>query len=309
MAIQLDPSQWRLSTLGNIPVKVISRSGMFEKEEASATEVYLIKAYHLDDFVNEVFPVVYDWMGIAYYPRARAFPGLGTLSAKRITWEAWTDGKPVDPFNTDASAPADTYEEDLKVTIEYGTTPNNDDEADPTDPFTFLEISCSGGGDFQPLDVNGQGRWKPATGDTPLEEVKEPDIYGVVNQPQVEWHVRWPQLPWATFNGTILGRLRDKLGKVNSTAMTLLFNAPAETVLFTSWSMSQQYTWRSGFTGASPLNLDLNFVERNFTAPDGVQVTHNHIYRKGVGFRRLLVDGTNPIYSLANLDSIFAPNT
>ncbi|GAG43069.1 unnamed protein product, partial [marine sediment metagenome] len=125
------------------------------------------------------------------------------------------------------------------------------------------------------------------------------------------------------FNSTLVARLRQKLGKVNSTPMTLMFDAPAETVMFIGWTLQEQFTWRSGEAGQPPILLELKFLERNFVAEDGVQVTHNHMFRPtgtpaGTGFstlnptypgwRRMLIStssGDTKIYEEVDLNAIF----
>jgi hypothetical protein len=101
-------------------------------------------------------------------------------------------------------------------------------------------------------------------------------------------------------------------GQVNNADMTVLHDAPKETVLFLTWSLDQQFTWRDGYAGASPVTLSLKFIEKNFQGFSGessghkVQVTHNHLWRPNVGWRRPLVNG-EPLYEQADLNSIFVP--
>ena len=52
------------------------------------------------------------------------------------------------------------------------------------------------------------------------------------------------------------------------------------------------------------LNPLKRFLEKNFKSSDDVQVPHNHVYRPGFGWRRMLINGEN-MYASANLDSIF----
>ncbi len=97
---------------------------------------------------------------------------------------------------------------------------------------------------------------------------------------------------------------------VNDGPMSLLFDAPEDTVLFMGYSMQKQFTWRVDFRDQPPVQLDLVFVEKNFIAKntDGVdvQVTHNHFWRPGKGYQRLLIGG-NRAYKSTDLDQIFLP--
>ena len=153
--------------------------------------------------------------------------------------------------------------------------------------------------------MTGAAKWEDSSGTkTAVTEVNVP---ATVTQPEVEWSVNWKQIPFSFFNNTVLARLRSKLGTLNNGTMVTTYNSPVETVLFVGWSMSQQFTWRTGFSGQPPVALSFKFLEKNFTSPEGIQVTHNHFYRPGVGWRKLLVDGTRSVYSTSNLDQIFKP--
>jgi hypothetical protein len=306
MSVNVDPNQWRLSTPNGIPYKALELSGQFGAEDASATEVVLIQASQLLAFAEEMFPQTYISTGTIIRPRRRALPGMAPLVAKTFRWEAHTDGRPVDPFGGDSDAPADTYEQFLKLTIEYGTSSSNDEEENPDDPRTFLEISSNAGGVFlavKPVNATWVG-----IGDEPASSpVREQKVPQTQTEPQTEWSVRWSQIDPDFFDETLIARLRDKLGKVNQGEMTTLYDAPAETILFAGYTLREQYTWREGATGASPVAIDMKFVEKNLKTadPNGFQVTHNHVYRPGFGYRRLLVDG-DPLYATTDLDNIFS---
>ena len=313
MSVNVPSSQWRGKTEGGIPVLVTGRSGEFGEEDASATETFIIDAENLGAFALESFPLPYVMFGTVFYPRPRWMTSLPALRTKRVRWKGLTDGKPVDPFGNDPDAPTATYERFIEVTIEYGTSPTNDDEADPNDPRTFLEITANASGEFLNSPVRGSMFWDFATKGAGGEEVKQVDVPHTITESLTEWTARWRQIPHQFFTGTLLTRLRDSMGKVNQGVMSLFYNAPAETIMFLGYSMRYQYTWRSGYTGQSPVELELKFLEKNFMGDRGtslfvpggeVQVTHNHIYQPGVGWCRLYVGG-NPLYKTTNLDQIF----
>ena len=101
-----------------------------------------------------------------------------------------------------------------------------------------------------------------------------------------------------------MGRLREKLGKVNDAAVPVFHDAPADTILFLGFSVSTSYTWRSGKTGQAPITLSMNFLEKNFTSSGGVDVTHQYLWRPNWGWRKLKIDG-DYIYAQADLTEIW----
>ncbi len=309
MSVNVPASEWRLSTAGGIPYKLISRDGNFDAENAEAQEIYLIRAGDLLAFIAESFPLPVVFLdSLAYTPR-RYFPGMPSMPSQRVTWKTHTEGLPIDPWNVDSGAPDGTYLGIVEVTIDYATTSLEDPDND--DPRTFLEISSNAAGNFLAVPVRGNAYWLDIVGDVVDVEVKESDVPQTVIENNVEWTVHWPQIPFDFFDGELIPRLRSKMGKVNDTPMELLHNAPAETMMFLSYTTSQEYTWRSGFAGRTPIALDMKFLEKNFLDADDNQVTHNHVYRPGVGWRRMGINVTaeldfDPLYSLTNLDDIFA---
>lgn len=306
-----DVSSWRLSTPGGIPFRVIDRSGSFGEEDSEATETYIIEANNLLAFVVEGFPAPYILGGTVFYPLRTPMGGFPALSVKRITWKGFVDGLPVDPFGADVDPPAGTYQDFLEVQVTFGTTPQNDTERNPYDPLTFLEITANASGEFLVSPVRGEAGsalWIIPPASSTLE-VREIDVGQPINQVLIEWNVRWAQIPFGWFNSTLMSRLRDAMGKVNSTAMPIFNDAPPETIMFLGFSMSNQYTWRDGNTGASPVALDMKFLEKNFEREEGAfltQVTHNHMYRPGSGWLRLEING-DKLYTEFDLNTIFSP--
>lgn len=316
-----DSSTWRLTTGSAIPYKLVERSGVFEAENASAKETYIMKANQLMAFAAECFPLPYYAFGTVYYPSRRRMPGLSPLVTTRITWKAHVGGRPIDPFGADPTAPDGTYEENVQLDIDYQVMPENDQQRDPNNPFTFLEITGSASGEFLHAPVRGVALWvdepfessqsssSPAPEPYPdilhgsENEVTEIDIPNTIVQPTIEWNCKWSQIPFAYFNNTLLPRLRNKMGMINDDVF-VLFDAPAETVLFMGFTFREQFTWRSGYTGTPPIELDIKFLEKNFKTSEGVQVTHNHIYRPGVGWRRMTING-EPLYEETDMDELF----
>ena len=319
MSLNIDKSQWRLETDEGIKYKLVSRSGGYGIENGTGSEVMVIEATDLENLAKEIFPTSFYSGGYLYYPDPRRMPGQNTLIAKNMAWKGFTEGRPIDPFSVDSSAPDKTYEEYLEVTISYGTSPQNDTESDSSDPLTFLEITSNASGEFLVTPIGGGATWDDGS------EVTRDDVPNTVTQSLVEWTARWPQIPYDFFNNTIIARLRSKLGKVNSEAMYVFNNAPAETILFVGYTKTDHFTWREGQTGRAPVSLDLKFVEKNFQSSlpvSGGIVTHQHTYRPGTpairaipgspgrprveaGWHRLLLND-NRLYATTNLSQIFA---
>ncbi|GAG48349.1 unnamed protein product, partial [marine sediment metagenome] len=163
-----DPGNWRLTTGTGIPAKILERRGSFTEEAADAQEVYIIKADRLTQFILESFPEPLQLFGTVFYPDRRRMPGAPELHTKRVSWEALVDGVPVDPFGTDPTAESGTYKDDIKVTIDYGTSSSNGASSSTTDPLTFLEVSAVASGNWE---------YPPARGDTTWEGIgSEPDL-------------------------------------------------------------------------------------------------------------------------------------
>jgi hypothetical protein len=313
MSVNEDPSTWRLSTPLGIPFKWVNLTGAFGEEDSDATATVIIQSSRLLDFVVEGFPAPVIFGGAVFYPRRAFLGGLPTLTVKRISYKGLTDGRPIDPFGQDSSAPDGTYEPFLEVQITYGTTPQNDAERNPNDPFTFLEVSTIASGEFLLSSVRGDDNtlveWNTSTEEEEVrEEVKDIDINQPINQPLIEHNLRWTQIPFAWFNSILFPRLRLAMGRVNESTMPIFSDAPAETILFVGFSSASQFTWRSGRTGASPIALDLRFLEKNFISPytENLRVTHNHMYHIEKKWARLEIDG-NPLHELHNLNTIFNP--
>jgi len=331
-----DPSEWRLMTPGGIRHRLVSQHGSFQEEDATWIMTIIIQASDLANFITEAFPTPTFGTSI-FYPR-RFYPyGLPALRAKRVSVKGNTDGRPIDPFSADAQAPSGTYEPFLKVTIEFTTCPENDQpEAD--NPFTFLDIRAQASGEYLTSEVSGDHvRWQDEEGDTESPTEQDTPLEQKVPSVEIEWSCKWKQIPFDWFRDTLIPRMRSLIGKVNNANMVLFHNAPPETILFDSWSMTYQYTWREGYPGKSPVSLDMKFIEKNFEGEYNpiepeidsdemseysgsessqsessqsetftVQVTHNHIWRPNCGWQRLLING-NPIYQQADLASLFEP--
>ncbi len=301
-----DPSSWRLRTSGvkRVPYRIISTEGDIEAEAASAQMKILIPADRLLDFAHEMFPPVYMSGGFPRYP-ARGRIGGTPLQAFRIHWKGHIDGKPVDPLGIDRNPPEGTYQDVCEVTVRFQTLDANQDEPDPNNPETFLDISCSGAGEFIHTTAP-DGEWteeeggEETPGDGEPNELMSTAVSIMV--PETEWNVSWPRVPVQHWVGALKSKLRAALGKVNSRNMPIFFDAPPETILFLGYSMSRQYTWREQ---QPPFKLDLKFLEKHVSGDGGVY-GHNHFWKADEGWMRLLIN-EKPVYASGDLMDLFRP--
>lgn len=300
MSIHEDPSTWRLHTAGGIPYKLVdgNPTGSFDEENAEVTEKYIIQASNLQAFVKESFPPMIVWDGRFSFESKRPYPGLSTLVTQRVSFEPLEPGKPCDPYRIDPGAPEGTYAEFLRLTISYATQKQND--VDPDDPETFLEVSADAAGEFLMLPAdNANAKWS-----TDLEPVTGLNVPLGQMIPQTDWTVRWPQLP-AAYLPTVLGRIRAVMGRVNGDVMTLLHNAEVETVLCMGYSFREQDSWRADLDGRPPVELEVKFLEKSL--PGEVPIGHNHFYRQDTGEYDTLLMSGEKVYGISVMDNLFVP--
>ncbi len=296
MSTNTDPSTWRLRTAGGIKYKLFegSPTGMFDDEDATAQEQYIIEARNLLAFAIESFPAPVLFGNFYINKPKRPLPSLGTLHTKRISYKPFEEGKPTDPFGADLLAPSGTYTNFLLVTISYGTGKN--------DETVFLEVSSSATGEVITIPTTGNNFGSP-TGD-PVQDSVVP-VSQII--PETEWTVRWSQIPNAFFN-TLLDVMRPLMGQVNSAPMPLLRNADASTILFMGWSHEEQFTWKEGLVNTPPIQVEMHFVEKNLRL-DGFTIGHNHFYNPKSGAWEELFNAKGElVYRSDNLNKMFPPS-
>ena len=323
-----DVANWRLRSSAGLPYRVIKGGeGQVSYEDANIREVYLIQASDLFAWMTDAFPEPFVYAGTLQYPQQPVLPGLGTLVPKRLTFKSFEPTLPTDPFGADGDAPTGTYSEFMELTVDYGSAAENQEQQDPSNPFTFLQVSSNASGVFLNSPMEKGAEWvlpawaeeentapDPITGEDVTTgestEVTEKSIPHVVTESSVEWNVSWPNIPFIFWDETLVTRMRDKLGKVNDDVLPLFQNAPAETILFMSYSMSTSWTWRENRTGQSPIQLSMKFVEKNFKGPGGqgneVDVAHQHLYRPNYGYRKLKIND-DFMYRITDLNKIWSP--
>lgn len=299
-----NPSGCSLKTAGGIPYTMISQEMSFEEESATATVEMLVEANRINDLALEFFPTPYLFGGFPVYPAKGRIAGTA-FQVRRITAKGHVDGKPIDMLGLHTAPPAGTYQPVALVTIEYSTELAQD-ESNPNDPGTFVEISASSAGEY--LHVSGnKAKWKNKAADAAgdAEDNKDPNLASTIIVPEVDWSVRWPRIPYSFFWGTLMDRMRDGFGKVNSASMPIFADAPQETILMVGWSLQRQFTWRGTST---PFTADMKFLEKAiFDKKNNTYRGHNDFWRKDVGWQYLLFDGTNPVYDSYDLNTLFQP--
>lgn len=307
-----DPTSWRLQTGGTgVPYRIVSMSGEFDPENSAVQMEALVPADKLVQFATEMFPQWIETAESALGLSPPIYPSYGkiygtNMYAQKISWRGHVDGKPVDPFGIDPGAPADTYQKVCQVTIDFKTM-NDQEQSDPSNPETFLEVSCTGGGHFISTGATG-GIWK--LNETTVEpdvaaRIVGPDVPLTMSVPTTDWDLSWPRVPYAYWNNFLIAKLRAALGRVNSAAMPLFANAPKGTILFVGYSLKKNYSWRSGVGIQSPFNLNMKFQEKRVVDEAGTVRGHNDFWKPGVGWRYLTHKDGTPVYRYHNLSGIF----
>jgi len=294
-------SRWALRTPGGIPYKLLRRSGTASMTGAEGTEFVeeiVIRADRLSEFLEEATWRMVMRQGYIEPHTGMRMSGLVSMEVSKITWESFDPSKPVDPFGCDPTAPPGTYSDYLRLRLHYTPSKSPEDEEPDKqhDVWQVVDVSANASANV----IHGEVR--NATWAEDNEQV-EPDISNQVLEPTVTWTVRWQSIPRKYFRDTLIERLRDYIGKVNSVKFEALNDAPPETVLFTGWGFQTQTTWSSESTDYKPIELNLTFVEKNFTHK-GKQITHQHVWRPGKGWQEIRVGGSK-LYETADLNNIF----
>lgn len=303
-----DPTTWRLQTGGTgVPYRIVGMSGTFEPESASANMELLVPANKLVQFATEMFPAArYDAFGFPIFPSFGRIHGT-PLFSRKISWKAHVDGKPVDPFGIDPSAPEGTYQDTVLCSVDFETMSEQDESTQ--DPETFLEISCTGGGHFIHTGAPGAQWWVDESTEEANDGLKAvgPEIPLGMSVPTVDWDLSWPRVPYTYWTNVLIAKIRAALGQVNSVAMPIFANAPRGTILFVGYTLRKSYTWRAGVTTQQPFNLAMKFQEKRVVDADGIVRGHNDFWKPGIGWRYLKHKDGSPVYRYSNLTGIFTP--
>jgi len=294
MSIHLDASTWRRRTAGGIPYKIIEGpTGNVSREEgASFTEVYIIRASDLLPFIYESFPLAEASGDNIVWAYPRLMPGCTNIYTRSISYTGLINDRPLDPFGADADAP-EHYEQFLKVTIQY------DLMKEPEDEGPMLEISARSSAEYLMLGADGNTRWQDGA---VVRNINAP-----INQlvSETEWAVSFPKVP-VNLIPTIFNRCRGFMGAVNSTVMSTLHDAPAESILFTGMSFQEQFSLGGAIDLRNTGQVSVTFLEKRIQAPDG-PFGHNHFYRPEAGqYQRILRADGSSVYTQLDLEKMFA---
>lgn len=326
MSVNVDYTQWRLATPAGTKYKLYegTPTGSIQMGGAQVQEKWIIRAQDLLVLATECWPSTILWPGGVWsyepYMECPRFPGFG-LFATKMDFGPLVESKPVDPESSDPTAPEKTYGQFLVVTIDFSPlkVPSSPGD-DPNDPETFAEYSASASAEFLSVEPGITGYWE-ASADTwdywNGDIIPTGDLYQVgkdVNIPKsvphTEWSIKFPRIGRDVLP-IVLETVRGKLGKVNSSTMNSLGEAPPETVLFTSLSIREELL--IGTYSQPPFELELKFDEKN-VYEDGQTKGHNHLYNKDSGkFDRVWIGSTSttdvplvPLYQSINLNNLLS---
>lgn len=279
---------------GGIPYKILSQTGTAERGQSSITETYIIDAGYLSLFLNTLFPAPEVVAGTSIINNAQ-IPGqvtsfLGDPRAVNCRWRPHMPGLPVDTLASDVFAPSDTYGLYIEVEVEYRSI----EEQDPDRPRTFLDVRGNASGEYLLIMPN------KAALDAPSNPNRDPQIPASKIVPGMDWTLTWEMITEYYYENTLLPKMREAIGKVNDSDFSVLYDSPAETVLFMGWSFEQlDHLQRANVPGwmGPPrkdryLQVTFNFLEKRVEEDDTVY-GHNHIWDQKSGlWTKLLVDGS-----------------
>ncbi len=298
-------SEWRLKTPGGIPFKYVSMEGSASYEQSVVDVVILVETSRYMDLLLELYPISVNF-GTSQIPSVGLqLAGVPGLLTKDVTFRSHDDGLPIDPFDFDSMADQQTYHPIIEVTVTYEA---NYTAPDPNDPTTYLEVTGASATSVFTVSGSGKMRWQLDNGAT--EDNSDPSVPGVIIDTRKEWSFKWPRLNYLYFWNVLKPALDFHEGKVNSTAFRMMTNAPPETILLASYNYSQSFDWLSTFFAGvvtsqpSAVTVEIKVIEKNARWKGEVR-GHNHFYRPGEGWQRLLVDGVNPAYESSDLNLIF----
>lgn len=256
---------WRFLTDGGIRYRVVNLEGEATQAATRFTETILLSADDLDAFIDESFPLPEIIDGISIYNN-RAYPGLSNLRTSRIQIKGHLGSKPIDPYEIDAAANANTYQDVLMLAIDY----ENDLEKDPNNPETYLNFSVNASGEFIHV-TGGNADFGRESAGTKVGPNKNPVTPATIFVPKSEWTIRQRQVSHKYFKDTLIHRLRNGIGRINSkTLPPPFFGAYPETMLMVGWSLQQEFQREvldPDFVGPPqsferPMDISISFEEQ-----------------------------------------------
>jgi hypothetical protein len=288
-----NPPNFRRETVGKIPYAIVEGYPKFSvdnEREATATEQYIIPADRFRDFVAESYPPPWARQGKIIKPPRRIMPtdageDKRLFLTKSVTAEPWDGTLPGDPLGADKNAPAGTYDDVYRVTIEYSTGRDEDGDGKDDEESTFLEHTVNTGGEFLNFSPRKTKKAEVSPGEQPPLTVLGPAVQhhpddGLPGQPgplhenpnqvgsqqviktfpTIEHSLRWsycliPPWPLIVYN----------MGRVNFLPVFRFFPtfpAERETVLFLGVSAHQKFIWDGASARVQPWDIEFRFSQR-----------------------------------------------
>lgn len=319
----------RLTTAGGLPYTLLQgfpRGNVTTDGASGAQEQYRIRATDLENFIAEIVPPMEIIDDRVIIPPLRAMPGAPYYVPKSVSFEPFNDTLPCDPFAQDSSAPAGTYCDDIRLTIDYETNvaSNEDEDRDDADPDSFLEQSVRSSMEVLNIPASGVVVADPEV--TNPHDQGTPEFYEFARnnaaKPKApttdfralvcinEFSMKWKRVLRPNFSNMF-----SLMGCTNNAAHTWLLNAPKGTVMFLGISGSREFQSAGTRTIVKPWSLDLRFAHKQINH-DGKYYSWNEVYdpSPGVGkfvsvFRSGSSGSGSLMHPLANFNLLFAAGT
>lgn len=292
--------------------RVISRTGDLVKGTYTVTETYLIRASDLRLFIIDTFPPP-DHDAITGVPKeqSRWLPGSSApmCRASKASWKEHIPGLPADPFNAHPGASQGTYQQCLEVSVVY--EPFALQNAD--DPWTYLHIRANAAGEFLHMQSSNV-YWE-----TPGNKNKSAMIPATVIVPETEWTVMWPHMTKYNFRRRLLPKLRECMGKINSTSFEVLFNAPKDTIMLVGFEFEEvsqdPIIVQVATEGETELSISdrqyvqvtMKFLEKQIIPDLNATLNvygHNHFWNPDEGWQVLYINDKTA-YQTYNMNQFF----
>jgi hypothetical protein len=318
-----DLNNARLSTDGGIKYTIVEgfpKGGVSVNGASKIQEQYRIFASDLEAFVAEVVPPIDIIDGNIIIPPLRGLPGAPQFQPVNVAFEPFNVTLPSDPFGQDEGAPPGTYEDTLRVTIDYETNVNSneDEDRDDAEPETFLERSIRSSMEVLSIPASGVVAAPVNTAEegTPDYYTQQRQNAEAVKSPQADIRFLVPinefVFKWRRVIRPHFPNIFATMGCVNGAAYTWLLNAPAGTVLFMGMSGSQEFQNFGTRTVVKPWQLELRFAHKQINQ-DGKVFSWNHAFdpSPGVGkfvsiFRKGVNGNGSVLHPAANFNAMFA---
>lgn len=256
----------------------------FSDTANSAKEQIVLHKFNMSAFhlISMPPPIVFGDDVIV--PPRRPMPGTLSLVTKQLDFAPLKQDLPQDPFGIFGEV---GYDNDYMVCdIQYETNAVNEQQDDPSDPFTFLEVGFDTTAELLKVPVmrvNFGEEGTVAGQEQKAEQINvDNDIPATIVIPTTTYTMNWKLALNPNFE-----LFRSLIGRVNKMADPLFFNAPKETILFAGFSGKRAFLWNGdGSTTVTPWDLNFKFVGKHVEADnvkDAAVAGWNHVYRPSTG--------------------------